>query len=169
MKRISWLIIFICTFFPLLIFAQAYPDLNKDIPLDTSITFGKLDNGLTYYIKANHKPEKRAVLRLVVNAGSVLEDSDQCGLAHFVEHMGFNGTKNFKKHELIDYLESIGMKFGPEVNAYTSFDETVYMIDVPTDSAEMVVKGIQILQEWAHNVSFEDNEIDKERGVIEEE
>jgi zinc protease len=144
-------------------------NLNEPIPLDNKVTFGKLDNGLSYFIRPNKKPEHRASLRLVVNAGSVLEDENQRGLAHFVEHMGFNGTKNFKKHELIDYLESIGMKFGPEVNAYTSFDETVYMIDVPTDSAETVEKGIQILEEWAYNDSFEDVEIDKERGVIVEE
>ncbi len=169
MRRVSFLVFFISFLFPFFINAQSEGDLNTKIPLDTSITFGRLNNGLTYYIKTNHKPEDRAVLRLVVNAGSVLEDDDQLGLAHFVEHMGFNGTKNFKKHELIDYLESIGMKFGPEVNAYTSFDQTVYMIDVPTDSAEMVEKGIQILEEWAHYVSFEDEEIDKERGVIEEE
>ncbi len=154
-------------------FFAAYPQqsnqLDQKIPVDPNIKIGKLDNGLTYYIRVNKKPEDRAVLRLVVNAGSILEDKDQLGLAHFVEHMGFNGTKNFKKHELIDYLESIGMKFGPEVNAYTSFDQTVYMLDVPTDSAEMVEKGVQILEEWAHNVSFENDEIDKERGVIVEE
>ncbi len=144
-------------------------DLSAPIPVDKNVKVGKLKNGLTYYIRENKKPEKRASLRLVVNAGSILEDQDQQGLAHFVEHMGFNGTKNFKKHELIDYLESIGMKFGPEVNAYTGFDQTVYMIEVPTDSAEVVEKGVQILEEWAHNVSFEDDEIDKERGVIVEE
>ena len=150
-------------------FPQQSSQLDQNIPVDPNIKIGKLENGLTYYIRVNKKPEDRAVLRLVVNAGSILEDNDQLGLAHFVEHMGFNGTKNFKKHELIDYLESIGMKFGPEVNAYTSFDQTVYMLDVPTDSAEMVEKGVQILEEWAHNVSFDDDEIDKERGVIVEE
>ncbi len=150
-------------------FPQTSSSSGEKIPFDTSITKGRLDNGLTYYIKVNKHPENRAVLRLAVNAGSVLEDPDQQGLAHFVEHMGFNGTKNFKKHESVDYLVSIGMKFGPEVNAYTSFDETVYMLDVPTDSTEMIEKGFQILEDWAHNVSFEDDEIDKERGVIVEE
>jgi len=144
-------------------------NLNEPIPLDKKVIYGKLDNGLTYFIRPNKKPEHRASLRLVVNAGSVLEDENQRGLAHFVEHMGFNGTKNFKKHELIDYLESIGMKFGADLNASTSFDETVYMMEVPTDSAETVEKGIQILEEWAHNDSFDDAEIDKERGVIIEE
>ncbi len=161
---------FIFLFLLLAAYAHAQQvDLSAALPVDKNVKVGKLSNGLTYYIRENKKPEKRASLRLVVNAGSILEDDNQQGLAHFVEHMGFNGTKNFKKHELIDYLESIGMKFGPEVNAYTSFDQTVYMIDVPTDSLPTVEKGIQILEEWAHNVSFEDDEVDKERGVIVEE
>lgn len=139
------------------------------IPVDTSVTIGKFSNGLTFYIKRNLKPEKRAQLHLIVNAGSVLEDDDQRGLAHFCEHMAFNGTKNFAKHEIVDYLESIGMQFGPEINAYTSFDETVYMLELPTDSAEIVEQGFRILEDWAYQVSFEDEEIDKERGVIIEE
>ncbi len=170
MKSLIWSWIFLLSFlFIRTSYSQGIKNLEQKIPVDKNITTGKLDNGLKYYIRVNKKPEDRAILRLVVNAGSVLEDKDQQGLAHFVEHMGFNGTKNFKKHELVDYLESIGMKFGPEVNAYTSFDETVYMLDVPTDSAEMLGKGFQILEDWAHNVSFEDDEIDKERGVIVEE
>lgn len=144
-------------------------ELNDKIPIDNSIATGKLANGLTYYIKENHKPEKRAELRLAVKVGSIVEDDDQQGLAHFSEHMAFNGTKNFRKQALIDYLESIGMKFGPEVNAYTSFDQTVYMIQVPTDSLERLQKAFQILEDWAHNVSYENEEIDKERGVIIEE
>ncbi|MCX6170895.1 MAG: insulinase family protein [Ignavibacteriales bacterium] len=144
-------------------------ELTDKIPLDGTITIGKLDNGLTYYIQKNKKPEKRAELRLAVKVGSVVEDDDQQGLAHFSEHMAFNGTKNFKKQALIDYLESIGMKFGPEVNAYTSFDQTVYMIQVPTDSIHVMQKAFQILEDWAHNVSYENEEIDKERGVIIEE
>ncbi|MCB9208456.1 MAG: insulinase family protein [Ignavibacteriales bacterium] len=142
---------------------------EDQIPMDPDVMYGEFDNGLKYYIRENKKPENRAVLWLAVNAGAVLEDDDQQGLAHFVEHMGFNGTKNFKKHELVDFLESIGMQFGPEINAYTSFDETVYFINVPTDSAYFMEKGMQILEEWAHNVSFEDEEIDKERGVVGEE
>ncbi|HVO72502.1 MAG TPA: insulinase family protein [Ignavibacteriaceae bacterium] len=140
-----------------------------NLPFDTTITKGKLDNGLVYYIRHNDKPEKRAFLRLAVNAGSVLEDSSQQGLAHFTEHMAFNGTKNFAKHEIIDYLESIGMRFGPDINAYTSFDETIYMLEVPTDTQGVLEKGLNILKEWAHNVSFENDEIDKERGVVIEE
>jgi zinc protease len=115
-------------------------DLNTIIPVDSAVTKGTFNNGLTYYIRENKKPENRALLWLVVNAGSVLEDEDQLGLAHFVEHMAFNGTKNFAKNELINYMESIGMQFGPEVNAYTSFDETIYMLEVPTDSSEYIEK-----------------------------
>ncbi len=139
------------------------------LPKDTNIIVNKLENGIQYYIRENREPQNRAELRLVVNAGSVLEDDDQQGLAHFVEHMCFNGTEHFEKQALVDYLESIGMRFGPDVNAYTSFDETVYMLQIPTDSAEIVDTAFQILEEWAHRVSFEASEIDKERGVVVEE
>jgi zinc protease len=143
--------------------------LDDEIPLDKNILTGKLENGLRYYIRENKKPEDRAFLRLVVNAGSVLENDDQQGLAHLVEHMAFNGSTHFKKNDLINYLESIGMRFGADVNAYTSFDETVYKLEVPTDSAIMLEKGFQIMEDWAHNLSFEPAEIDKERGVVVEE
>lgn len=144
-------------------------DLQEIIPIDSKITTGSLDNGLQYFIRENKKPENRAELRLIVNVGSILEDDDQQGLAHFTEHMCFNGTKHFAKHELVNYLESIGMKFGPDVNANTSFDETQYMLQVPTDSMEILEKAFLILEDWAHNVTFADDEIDKERGVIIEE
>ena len=143
--------------------------LNSEIPLDAQITTGRFANGLRYYIRKNKKPEGRAELRLVVNAGSILEERDQSGLAHFVEHMAFNGTKHFPKQETVKFLESIGMRFGPSVNAFTSFDETVYMLQVPTDKPDVLDKAFLILEDWAHNVSFDDAEIDKERGVITEE
>ncbi len=143
--------------------------LESPIPIDPEVTIGALDNGLTYYIRANPKPENRASLRLIVNAGSTVEDEDQRGLAHFVEHMAFNGTRNFAKQQLVDYLERIGMRFGADVNAFTSFDETVYMLEVPTDDAEILETGFQILEDWAHQISFEGEEIDKERGVVVEE
>jgi zinc protease len=143
--------------------------LEDEIPLDKNILTGKLENGLRYYIRENKKPEDRAFLRLVVNAGSVLENDNQQGLAHLVEHMAFNGSAHFKKNDLINYLESIGMRFGADVNAYTSFDETVYKLEVPTDSSIMLEKGFQIMEDWAHNLSFEPAEIDKERGVVVEE
>ena len=139
------------------------------LPLDPQITAGTLDNGLRYLIRKNRKPENRAELRLTVDVGSVLEEEDQQGLAHFAEHMAFNGTKNFAKQELVDYLELIGMRFGPDLNAYTSFDETVYMLTVPMDSVEVVETAFQILEDWAHQVSYEGEEIDKERGVVVEE
>ncbi len=139
------------------------------LPLDPAVTTGTLDNGLRYFIRKNGRPENRAELRLVVNAGSILEDAEQQGLAHLLEHMAFNGTENFKKQELVEYLESIGMSFGPEVNAYTSFDETVYMLQVPTDDPEIVATALQILEDWAHRVTLEGEEIDKERGVVIEE
>lgn len=143
--------------------------LTAPLPVDSEITIGQLENGLRYYIKVNPRPENRAELRLAVNAGSILEDDDQQGLAHLVEHMAFNGTKNFARNQLVSYLESIGMKFGPEINAYTGFDETVYMLQVPTDSLAILKTGLSILKEWAHQVSFDSVEIDKERGVVIEE
>ncbi len=140
--------------------------LSKELVQDDSWTMGSLENGMQYYIKKNAKPENRAELRLVVKAGSVDEDEDQRGLAHFVEHMAFNGTENFAKNELVEYLESVGSQFGPDLNAYTSFDETVYMLQVRTDSSDHLNKGMLILQDWAGGLSFDPDEIDKERGVV---
>lgn len=139
------------------------------VPIDQRVVIGQLPNGLKYYIQKNAKPEDRAELRLAVGVGSINEDDDQLGLAHFVEHMAFNGTKNFEKSELIDYLQKVGTRFGPDLNAYTSFDETVYMLQVRTDSQDLFDKGMLILEDWAHAVTFEDEEIDKERGVVESE
>lgn len=149
--------------------AQTSINLEEKIPFDESVVHGQLENGLQYYIKENKKPEKRAELRLIINAGSILEDDNQKGLAHFVEHMAFNGTKNFPKEKLIDYLESIGLRFGPDLNASTSFDETIYRLEVRTDSIHQFEKAFLVLGDWAQNISFDDEEIDKERGVIVEE
>lgn len=148
---------------------NAQQDLNQPIPVDPNVRIGKLSNGLTYYIRKNVKPEKRVELRLVVNTGSVLEDDDQLGLAHFMEHMNFNGTKRFPKNELVNYLQSIGVEFGADLNAYTGFDETVYILPVPTDKPELVDKGLQILEDWSHNALLDSIEIEKERGVVIEE
>jgi zinc protease len=142
---------------------------EERLPVDPSVKIGKLSNGLIYYIRKNVKPEKKAELRLVVNAGSILEDDDQLGLAHFTEHMAFNGSKNFKKNDIVSFLQSIGVEFGADLNAYTSFDETVYILPIPTDKKEIVDKGFQILEDWASTVAFEGEEIDKERGVVLEE
>ena len=148
--------------------AQTAP-LTQTLPVDPAITTGRFDNGLRYVIRANKRPEQRAELRLVVDVGSIVEDDDQLGLAHFVEHMAFNGTRNFPKQEIVAFMESIGMRFGPSVNAFTSFDETVYMLQVPTDRPGVLEKSFQVLEDWAHNVTFDGSEIDKERGVIIEE
>ena len=147
----------------------APPPLTQPMPVDPAITQGRLPNGLRYYVRANKKPEQRAELRLVVKAGSILEDDDQRGLAHFVEHMAFNGTQHFPKHEVVSFLESLGMRFGADVNAYTSFDETVYMLTVPTDKPEVMDKSLLILEDWARGVAFEPAEVEKERGVVMEE
>ncbi|WP_425392227.1 M16 family metallopeptidase [Ekhidna sp.] len=143
--------------------------LNSPIPSDESVRIGKLDNGLTYYLKKNSKPEDKVEFRLVVNAGSILENEDQQGLAHFVEHMAFNGSKNFKKNDLINYLQSIGVEFGADLNAYTSFDETVYMLPIPTGDPEVMDTGLKVLEDWASGLDFSEEEIDKERGVVIEE
>lgn len=144
-------------------------NVDQPMPLDPKVKIGRLSNGLTYYIRHNSLPEKRVELRLVVNAGSVLEDDDQLGLAHFMEHMNFNGTKHFPKNELVSYLQSIGVQFGADLNAYTGFDETVYILPVPTDKPGLVEKGLQILEDWAHDASLDSTEIEKERGVVVEE
>lgn len=147
----------------------AQTDLQQPIPVDPAVRIGKLDNGLTYYIRHNSLPANRVEMRLVVNAGSILEDNEQQGLAHFVEHMAFNGTKNFSKSALVDFLERAGVRFGADLNAYTSFDETVYMLQMPTDRPGLVDSGFMVLKDWSHAVAMEGEEIDKERGVIREE
>jgi zinc protease len=150
-------------------FASAQDNLGDKLPVDPRVKIGKLSNGLTYYIQKNTRPEKKVELRLVVNAGSVLEDDDQLGLAHFTEHMAFNGSKNFQKNDLVSFLQSIGVKFGADLNAYTGFDETVYILPIPTEKKENVEKGFQILEDWASTIMFDGGEVDKERSVVLEE
>jgi len=133
---------------------------------DSLVRHDTLSNGLTYYVRANDLPAGRAELRLLVRAGSLQEADDQLGLAHFVEHMAFNGTEQFPKNELIDYLESTGMRFGPDLNAYTSFEETVYLLEVRTDPVGKLDTGLAILKEWADGLVFDREEIEKERGVV---
>jgi len=144
-------------------------DLNAILPIDPKLSKGKLSNGLTYYIRENKKPEKKVELRLVVKVGSIVEDDDQQGLAHMTEHMAFNGTKNFKKNEIVSYLQSIGVEFGNDLNAFTSFDETVYILPIPTDQPSNLEKGFQILEDWAHQVTYLDEDINNERAIILEE
>src|SRR5712691_11128485 len=143
--------------------------LSQAVPVDPLITVGALPNGLRYYIRVNKQPQGRAELRFVVNAGSVLEDDDQRGLAHFVEHMSFNGTLHFPRDQAGSFLQSLGMRVGAHVNAHTSFDETVSTLQMPTDNPEAMDRSLLILEDWAQNVSFGSTEIDKERGVILEE
>jgi zinc protease len=144
-------------------------DLEDRIPGDPTVRSGRLANGLRYAVRRNARPENRLELRLVVRAGSVLEDDDQLGLAHFVEHMAFNGTRHFEKQELVETLRAIGMRFGADLNASTSFDQTIYQLQVPTDDQELVDRALLILDDWARGVSFDVEEIDRERGVVLEE
>ena len=147
-------------------FAQ---NLNTPIPNNPAVKVGTLKNGLKYYVLKNAEPKNRMELRLVVNAGSVLETDAQQGLAHFMEHMNFNGTKNFPKNDLVNFLQKSGMKFGADLNASTNFDETVYQLQVPTDSAKLFERAFQILADWSSYATLDTAEINKERGIILEE
>ena len=139
------------------------------LPVDPLVITGTLPNGMAYYVRENSEPRNRAFLRLAVDAGSVLEDEDQLGLAHFLEHMAFNGTASYSGNEIISFLERLGMRFGPDINAYTSFDETVYKLSVPTDEPETFATALDVLYEWSSEMTLDPEEIDKERGVIVEE
>jgi zinc protease len=149
--------------------AQAPLDLQAQLPFDASVRTGTLPSGLTFYIRQNARPEKRVFLRLAVNAGSLDEEDDQQGLAHFLEHMAFNGSEHFPPGELISYFESFGSRLGPHLNAYTSFEETVYMLTLPTDRPEVVQKGLTAFADFAGGLTLDPAQIDKERGVVIEE
>jgi len=140
--------------------------LSQLMPVDPEALVGTLPNGLRYYVRANGKPSHRAELRLVVKAGSVLEDSDQLGLAHFVEHMEFEGTKHFPQQSLIEFLSSLGLSIGPDANAETSFDDTQYTLRVPTDAAGVLDRALLVLEDWAQGASFDQRGIDQERGIV---
>src|SRR5687767_4560662 len=145
------------------------PDLSAPLPLTKEIRTGTLPNGLTFFIRKNDEPDDRAFLRLAVKAGSIDEADDQRGLAHVLEHMAFNGGRHFPPGELVKYLESIGAQFGPHVNAYTSFDETVYMLNVPTNRPGVLTRGLEAMSDFAGGIALDSAEIDKERGVVIEE
>jgi len=149
--------------------AGSAQDLSAPLPLDAAIRTGTLPNGLTFFVRQNALPDNRVMLRLAVKAGSVDEADDQRGLAHVLEHMAFNGTAHFKPGELVSYLESIGAQFGAHVNAYTSFDETVYMLDVPTERPGVLERGFEALSDFAGGLALDPVEIDRERGVVIEE
>jgi zinc protease len=146
--------------------AAAQTDPAATVPLTTDVREGKLPNGLTYYIRPNSRPEGRAELRLVVNAGSILEDDDQRGAAHFIEHMSFNGTRRFPKNELISYLQSVGVRLGGDLNANTGFDETIYVLPIPVGDPQVLETGLQIVREWAGNALLLDADINSERAVV---
>jgi len=144
-------------------------NLNDPIKADPNVTIGKLENGMTYYIRKNTYPKNRVEFRLAVNAGSNQENDNQQGLAHFTEHMAFNGIEGFPSNSVVDHLRSKGVVFGADLNAYTSFDETVYMIPMPTDDPGNIDLGLKILRGWAAGLLYDNKEIDEERGVIIEE
>jgi zinc protease len=166
MKSIKPILLLLAFLLPVLGYGQID---GEKIPLDSKIKTGVLPNGLKYYIIQNKKPEKKIELRMVVNAGSILEDKDQLGLAHLMEHMNFNGLKNFPKNEVVHYLQSIGVEFGADLNAYTSFDETVYILPIPADDKDKIEKGFQIIADWSGAALLENEEINKERNVVLEE
>src|SRR5919202_6983552 len=139
------------------------------IPFDKAVHTATLPNGLKYFVRRNARPANRIALRLAVKAGSLNEADDQLGLAHLIEHMAFNGSEHFKPGELVSYFESTGARLGPHVNAYTSFDETVYMLELPTDKPDIVTKGLTALADFAGRLTLSKEEVDKERGVVIEE
>ncbi len=142
---------------------------DTQLPFDDGVLVGKLDNGFEYYIRKNVEPKDRVVMYLATKVGSILETDDELGLAHFMEHMNFNGTKNFPKNELIHYLQSAGVRFGSDLNAYTGFEQTVYQLPIPSDDLELLQNGLQVLRDWAQDALLDEEEIDKERGVVLEE
>lgn len=160
---------FLLAGFLFFLFSAQAQNLSDTLKPDPSVKVGKLANGLTYYIKQNQKPKDRVELRLVVNAGSICETTDQQGLAHLIEHMCFNGTEHFEKQALVNFIEASGVKFGADLNASTSFDETIYKLQMPTDRVGLLDSAMLVLEDWAHNVRLEGGEIDKERGVVKEE
>ncbi len=167
------IICLLSVFLYLLFFNRAYNqvpiDLNKPLPFDTSLVYDSLENGIKYYIRHNEKPKERVNMQLVIKAGSVQETEKQRGLAHFTEHMCFNGTKRFEEQELVDFLEQMGIDFGPDLNAFTSLNLTAFKLQIPADKQGLKDTAFMVLEEWARNVSFDKEEIDKERGVIVEE
>jgi zinc protease len=169
MEKYLYYYIQLLLFVLLLAGSPAMAQLDNTIANDGDVRTGTLPNGLTYYIRKNTEPQKRAVFYLVNKVGSILEEPNQRGLAHFIEHMGFDGTVNYPKNQLIDYLQKAGVRFGADVNAYTSFDQTVYQLPIPTDDPEVVKNGVQILYDWAQGALLIPADIERERGVVLEE
>ena len=154
----------------LLCATSVFAQMDPPVPVDTAFRIGKLPNGLTYFIRHNNWPEHRANFYIAQKVGSIQENEDQRGLAHFLEHMAFNGSEHFKGNDLIEWCRAHGIQFGADLNAYTSIDQTVYNIDnVPTQSQSALDSCLLILRDWSCGLSLEQDEIDKERGVIHEE
>lgn len=151
---------------PLATATPPFPHAGSNLPADPAITWGTLDNGLRYAIMPHAEPPERVSLRLLVQAGSLQETEDQRGLAHFLEHMAFNGSTHYPPGELIDYLQRIGMSFGADTNAHTSFDETVYKLELPRNSEDYLREGLQVMRDYAGELLLRDEEIERERGVI---
>src|ERR1700687_72487 len=139
---------------------------SQRMPVDPEVVVGTLPNGLRYYVRANRNPGHRSELRLVVKAGSVLEDDDQQGLAHFVEHMEFEGTRHFPRQSIVDFLSPTGLSTGPDANAATSYDDTQYTLRVPTDVPDVLDRALLVLEDWAQGASFDQTGIDHERGTV---
>ncbi|WP_289872201.1 M16 family metallopeptidase [Duncaniella dubosii] len=169
-RLMSVLVLLACVLFPGIVRAQGQNPMLQPLPVDTAVRIGKLPNGLTYYIRHNEYPKGQADFYIAQNVGSILEEDNQRGLAHFLEHMCFNGTTNFPDNQLREWLESIGVKFGANLNAYTGVDETVYNINnVPVARESVQDSCLLILHDWANDLTLDPKEIDKERGVIHEE
>lgn len=166
MKKSGVLFLFVIV----LIFSNIQAQSLSPLSIDTTIRYGKLSNGLTYYIRHNEQPKERAEFFIAQKVGAILEEDSQNGLAHFLEHMVFNGTKNYKGKNLINYFETIGVRFGANINAYTSLDETVYNLsEVPVKREGVIDSALLVLHDWSSFILLEETEIDKERGVIREE
>jgi zinc protease len=156
LKRAALVTAFVTTALAPIVARQAAQDT---IPFDAAVRTGTLPNGLRYYVRKNTRPANRVLLRLAVKTGSLDEADDQQGLAHVLEHMAFNGSANFKPGELISYFESTGARLGPHVNAYTGFEETVYMLDLPSDKPEIVAKGLTAFADFAGALTLHEREI----------
>src|SRR3954447_14746751 len=171
-----------CTLLPVLLSASAFAQapagretsaasvasyaLTQQMPVDPEVVVGTLPNGLRYYVRANGKPARRAELRLVVKAGSVLEDQDQLGLAHFVEHMEFEGTTHFPGRSIGEFLDGLGLSIGPDANAETNYDDTQYTLRVPTDVPGVLDRALLVLEDWAGAATFDQSGIDRERAIV---
>lgn len=148
---------------------EQFPELDEPLPWDSNVRKGVLENGMTWYVEPRSEPQGRVEMWIALRIGSLYEADDQLGLAHVVEHMAFNGTTNFARNDLVTYLEGVGVKFGPHLNAHTSFAETVYKLQLPTDDPAVVERGFVVLADWAQGITFDSDEIERERGVVLEE